>query len=146
MTEYGRREAGGPFTIHEYANLPAEYQEGTELVRGFIVREPPPAPPHARLHALLAYYLVEYTQRTGVGTVFVEGGFVTVEDPPTARGPDIACVLADRCRAPGYGEPYMRPAPDLAIEILSPSTRPAQMREKVREYFAAGSHLVWIID
>ena len=37
-------------------------------------------------------------------------------------------------------------APDLAVEILSPSNRRPAVREKVREYFAAGARLVWVVD
>jgi len=37
-------------------------------------------------------------------------------------------------------------APDLAIEILSPSNRKAEMDRKRAEYFAAGVRLVWEID
>ena len=34
-------------------------------------------------------------------------------------------------------------APDLCVEIISPSERPAQMRRKVQEYFDGGAVQVW---
>ena len=37
-------------------------------------------------------------------------------------------------------------APDLAIEILSPSNRPGETHAKVADYLAAGSKLVWVVD
>ncbi len=37
-------------------------------------------------------------------------------------------------------------APDLAVEILSPSERVIQVEKKVAEYFENGSELVWIIN
>lgn len=78
--------------------------------------------------------------------MFVEGGFVTVQDPPTVRGPDLAWVREDVSGQSGHGEPYLQRAPDIAVEILSPSNRPVAMMAKVREYIAAGSRCVWVID
>jgi len=37
-------------------------------------------------------------------------------------------------------------APDLAVEVLSPSNSEKEMQRKLREYFAAGVRLVWCID
>ena len=37
-------------------------------------------------------------------------------------------------------------APDLAVEILSPSNSRREIERKRNEYFAAGTQLVWIID
>lgn len=36
--------------------------------------------------------------------------------------------------------------PDLAVEVLSESNTAGEMRLKVREYFSAGTTLVWIVD
>jgi Uma2 family endonuclease len=36
--------------------------------------------------------------------------------------------------------------PDLAIEVLSPSNTAQEMKRKRKEYFAAGTRLVWIVD
>jgi Uma2 family endonuclease len=37
-------------------------------------------------------------------------------------------------------------APDLAVEVLSPSDSPRHMLDKVGEYLQAGVRLVWLID
>jgi Uma2 family endonuclease len=37
-------------------------------------------------------------------------------------------------------------APDLAVEILSESNTVGEMERKVRDYFFAGTRLVWYID
>jgi Uma2 family endonuclease len=36
-------------------------------------------------------------------------------------------------------------APDLAVEVLSPSDDPVDVQQKIRDYFDAGAHLVWVI-
>ena len=46
----------------------------------------------------------------------------------------------------GYPAGLWRIAPDLAIEILSPSNRPADVQEKIVDYLEAGVRLIWILD
>lgn len=68
--------------------------------------------------------------------------------PGLFRGPDIAFVSWKRF--PGRGqmpkEAFPDLAPDLAIEVLSPSNTPAEMKRKRQEYLANGVRLVWIVD
>ena len=63
------------------------------------------------------------------------------------RIPDVSFISWDRI--PGREspkEPVPDLAPDLAVEVLSESNTPAEMRRKVGEYFAAGARMVWLID
>lgn len=63
------------------------------------------------------------------------------------RAPDIAFIpwdaLPDR-RVPD--EPIPAVAPDLAVEILSESNTPGEMRLKREDYFRAGTRLVWEVE
>ena len=45
----------------------------------------------------------------------------------------------------GIPESYWDMAPDVAVEIVLPSESAADVREKVRDYLAAGTALVWVI-
>ena len=81
-----------------------------------------------------------------LGVVLTEGGFLLSRNPDTVRGPDVSFVRADRFNAEEAGRGYFRGAPDLAIEILSPSNRPGETHAKVADYLAAGTRLVWVID
>ena len=40
---------------------------------------------------------------------------------------------------------FLHGAPDLAVEVLSPSDNPVDVQQKVRDYLEAGSRLVWIV-
>ena len=63
------------------------------------------------------------------------------------RLPDVAFISWDRIpgrRVPD--EPIPELSPDLAVEILSVSNTRAEMDRKRREYFLAGTRLVWQID
>lgn len=41
---------------------------------------------------------------------------------------------------------FPRLAPDLAVEIVSPSNTWADVAAKIRDYLEAGTRLVWIVD
>jgi Uma2 family endonuclease len=43
-------------------------------------------------------------------------------------------------------DPILDHVPDLAIEVLSKSNTPREMRRKRREYFDAGARLVWEVN
>lgn len=63
------------------------------------------------------------------------------------RIPDVSFVSWDRL--PGRQvprEPIPDLAPDLAIEVLSPSNTREEMDRKLRDYFTAGVRLVWYVD
>jgi Uma2 family endonuclease len=94
----------------------------------------------------LARILGEFVDTHGLGVVLTEAGFLLSRDPDTVRGPDVAFVRADRFDAAEAGRAYFRGAPDLAVEILSPSNRPGDIHARVADYLAAGARLVWIID
>ncbi len=59
------------------------------------------------------------------------------------RKPDTAFVVAERVKPPESG--YYFQAPDLAVEVISPSERVGKIREKLRDYFIYGTQQVWLI-
>jgi Uma2 family endonuclease len=75
-----------------------------------------------------------------------DGGMILRRGPDTLRAPDVSFVRRDRV-PPGIARGGFIPvAPDLAVEVLSPSDRFSQVNRKIRDYFAAGTRLVWVID
>lgn len=65
----------------------------------------------------------------------------------SVRGPDVAFLSRERFPGGQFPqEAYPSLAPDLAIEVLSPSNTKAEMMRKRIEYFHSGVHLVWIVD
>jgi Uma2 family endonuclease len=61
------------------------------------------------------------------------------------RVPDVAWGSPDFLRIHGEKTPYPR-APDICIEIVSPSNSDAEMQEKTRAYLAAGAREVWQVS
>jgi Uma2 family endonuclease len=77
--------------------------------------------------------------------VTAESGYILSDEPATLRGPDVAVVVRPRSTR---GEPggWIRGAPDVAVEVLSPSDTSSAMQEKTLDYLGAGAKLVWIVD
>lgn len=134
------------YTLDEYRDLPSDDLWQDELVRGRLVRQPRPAVPHGRLQSLIAQRLWNHLQEAGSdGLVLTESGFVLSEDPATVRGPDIAYISPERLPEETL-EMWAHFAPDLAVEVLSPSDGAAAVQEKVLDYLDAGSRMVWVVD
>lgn len=91
------------------------------------------------IHALADWALKHKTGRVYSGdTDFVLDG--KPDDIRRSRKPDVAFVKSSRVKS-SKGYVYM--APDLAVEIISPTERPAAIREKLNEYLEHGVKQVW---
>jgi len=79
--------------------------------------------------------------------VFGDGaGFELVKLPRTVRVPDVSFVRAERLPAGGIGRGLLKMAPDLVVEVLSPSESASELEEKLDDYRAAGTPMIWVID
>jgi len=118
-----------------------------ELVRGEIRMTPLAGGPHGRVAANLFRMLDGYVQKHGLGWVFGDRtGYELQRLPHTARGPDASFVRAERLPPGGLRPGFLTFAPDLAAEILSPNERASELEEKLDDYRASGTPLIWVID
>lgn len=67
-------------------------------------------------------------------------------DRETVRVPDVAFVRAERMPQGEARWHFPRLAPDLAVEVLSPTDRGRDVRAKVAMYQEAGVPLIWLVD
>jgi len=132
-------------TAEEYGNMPEEDGFRTELVRGRVIRLMFPKPRHAIVAMRISSALFEFVQDRRLGLVLAETGYHLEHDPDTVRGPDASFVSQDR--VPGSDlDAFWPGAPDLAVEVLSPSNRRSRIASKVAMYFGRGGRLVWVIS
>ena len=98
--------------------------------------------PASTRHGFLQAYLARELHRLRAdGTTFTE---CPVETAIGIRVPDVTWASADFVRR--HGMPTTLPeAPELCIEVISPSNTPAEINEKVTAYLAAGAHEVWLV-
>ena len=133
-------------TFEEYEELPEDDRYRIELVRGRLVREPQPAEEHARLEVKLIRYLDEFVEAHRLGIVLGTAGYRLEEDPPTVRGPDLSFLSYARIEGGYPVRKFRRIAPDLAIEVVSPSNRSRDLLDKAHQFLDAGSRLVWVVN
>ncbi len=126
-----------------YTNIP---NKRTELVRGRLIVHEPPGGRHGNITAILGVRLGQHVDLTDAGALFVgDTGFTLSRNPDTVRGPDIAFVRKERVPDP-IPSTFLEFAPDLVVEVLSPSDRPGEVLAKVGDWLDAGACLVWVID
>ena len=116
-----------------------------ELVDGVLV-EKAMGFQEACLAGVILTLLRAFVVPRNLGFVGGADGMVTLF-PNLIRMPNVSFVSWDRIPAGRMPqEPAPRLAPDLAVEVLSPSNTAAEMARKRREYFEAGVRLVWMVD
>jgi len=144
-------------TWEDFLNLPdddryrhAELVDGelvhkhAELMDEGLTQANPPTWLHQQVVGAV-YALIWNWIRAGSGR-----GSVTMEPPVQIRHnrgylPDVAWFREDRAR-PAGSNPYLSGAPDLAVEVLSPSTRTFDMLRKRSDYARVGVGELWLID
>lgn len=99
--------------------------------------------PHNRIVMAFTRALLAYLAQNPIGEILTSDNLFVL-GPTTKRAPDLAFLTNERMKAIQPGKD-IEGAPDLAIEVLSPSDKPAAMRRKVKQYFAAGSKAVWLV-
>lgn len=130
-------------TVEELAALPDDGQKH-ELVEGELVTMPPPHTIHSRIVARLFRTRANFVVENDLGEVLAEAGFRLAEDPPTVRQSDVSFVSTAKVESQPEDGPY-RGAPDVAIEVLSPSDKAEDVRLKVRQYLATGASAVALV-
>ncbi|HUP19796.1 MAG TPA: Uma2 family endonuclease [Gemmatimonadota bacterium] len=130
-------------TLEEFRALNESDEYLLELDDGVLIREPRPKRPHGTAVILLGRHLAEYALEHG-GIVTTETGIVLQEDPPRVYGPDLSCYREDPV-AYGDRSGWITRAPDLVVEVISPSNRAADLKRKIGRYFEAGTAEVWIV-
>lgn len=114
-----------------------------EYFDGEVTQKPTPRRAHSRMQSYLIAALLNFLEKYALGEASVE--WRCVFGPPGAPRtfvPDLRFVAADRLT----GEDYVRVAPDIAIEALSPGQPDARFTRKIQYYLDYGVRIVWIID
>jgi len=117
-----------------------------ELVRGEVRPVTPVTYDHRRFVGRLLVRVGGFVEEHDLGDVGPEGGFVLERDPLTLLAPDISFVRKERSPPLEERAGFPQLAPDLGIEVLSPSNSALEMEERVALYLEAGVRAVWIFN
>ena len=101
--------------------------------------------------SLIAACLIRYfgiaSGEGRLGITAGEQGFIRLPGGGQVRAPDVSFFLWNRLpngKMPAEHVPMI--VPDIAVEVLSQANTIAEMAMKRKEYFAAGTQIVWIVD
>jgi len=130
-------------TADELERMPDDDSVRIELDEGELISMPPAGGDHGYCGSEILSLLINFVKQHRLGRVYTaETGFRL--SPGTVRAPDVAFVRAERLLSV-HRRGFLNGAPDLAIEIFSPSDNVRQLMRKTKQYFAAGCHTVWIV-
>jgi Uma2 family endonuclease len=127
-------------TVEDFLRRSETPDRRYELVEGELITLSPTMPEHNEVRDTLLVALRNFLAGRGLGRVWSEQAFHLFGD--TVRIPDLSFVRAGRSI-----EPRQLPegAPDLAVEVISPSNTPRELDRRISDYFAAGCKRVWLV-
>lgn len=135
----------GLLTADDLLALPRGYGKRYELIRGCLIEKPASEDRPARAIGWIAYWITAYTEKTGCGEVAAgTPGYLLDTDPDTVRCADVTWIAPGRVPPGTQGYPNL--APDLAVEVKSPSNSRPEMTAKARMWLSYGAQLVWVAD
>lgn len=115
-----------------------------ELVDGELRHMSPAGGRHGAVVLGLAARIYGFVSQGRLGYVFDgQTGFRLPDG--NLRSPDISFVASERLPE-GVPQGFLHTAPDLAVEVLSPTDRAGDTAHKVAEYLGVGVRLLWVID
>lgn len=136
-----------PATVDDLLEWPDDTGYRYEVVEGVLVRMAGTRPQAGRVTRRLFRSLDAYVETHALGTVTLPDEVYDLErtgQRNTGLLPDLGFYPAERDELvePRRPLPF---APDLAVEVASPSPRQANLDAKARRYIAAGTALIWVI-
>ncbi len=110
-----------------------------ELDRGRLLTMTPARTRHGAVTLRLGAALANHVDASKAGVVLAgEPGFKLESDPDTVRAPDVAFIARDRIPREGLPVRFWTGAPDLAVEVLSPSDERSEVNTRRSRRSAVG--------
>jgi Uma2 family endonuclease len=129
-------------TWEDFERLPDSDGYHREILEGELQVLPPPKSGHTKV-AKRAYKILLRIEE-GLGEAYMEAGYKLSESPATWVQPDISFLRSERVHSADE-DGYFLGAPDLVVEVISPSESASDIQRKVALCLAAGSQAVWVM-
>ena len=123
------------------------YGEGVrgELIRGVLCETMPTGIEHGKTVARLVAALINFAGERGT-VVASDSGVWLERDPDTVREPDIAFFSAQKMPLDARITGYAEVAPDLVVEVASPTDSRREVHDKAHMWLNHGVRLVWVVQ
>ena len=128
-------------TYEDYRKTPED--ERCELLDGELVMAATPNIAHQRVSGRLELHLRAFVQEKGLGEVFDAPTDVVLSDTDVVQ-PDL--LFISKGRADIITADNVQGAPDLVVEVLSPTTARRDWRDKLDLYSKHGVREFWLVD
>lgn len=129
------------FTYEHYLLTPEDKRY--ELIDGDLYRTPAPTPYHQIVSQRIAFALGFFVEERGLGQVIPAPCDVYFSEHDVVQ-PDILFIASEKLCI--IKEKYIDGAPDLVIEILSPTSSVRDLKLKRPLYLRHGVREFWIVD
>lgn len=133
----------GEWTYTAYAAIPDDGKR-YEVIDGVLFLMPAPNVAHQNAVTAIGAYLRLYTEAAKLGKAFVSPIDVRLTPENAVVQPDVVVVLNEHRAI--LQNAYIFGAPDLVVEVSSPSTATYDRRTKMDLYARAGVPEYWIAD
>jgi Uma2 family endonuclease len=130
-------------TLEALERLPED--ECGEVIRGEMLPVSPVGIDHSDVAGDVLVTLKLWVRARNLGLVGGEIGFALSRDPLTVLAPDVAFIRVERVPSGRERQRFFNGAPDLAVEVVSPSETSPETHDKVLLYLDAGTPLVWVV-
>ena len=118
-----------------------------DLLRGELLQMSPAGREHGKLAGRFFRLLSNFIDEHDLGETYAsETGFLLETDPDTVLAPDVSYVSRERVPAIANVKGYIPLAPDLAVEVISPSDRYTKVDEKLETWLDAGTRVVIVLN
>lgn len=137
-----------PLTYEQYL-AEGEINQRYDIIDGVRNYMPGPTRSHQRLLRKVARPFEDYEETHRRGLAFVAPCDVLIRrNPLRTRQPDVLFISNERNaqNAPLMDPTPFDPAPELVVEILSPSDTPAVLNEKIADYGSVGVEECWVVN
>jgi Uma2 family endonuclease len=129
-------------SFEEFLQMPQEPGKRFEFDRGELIVEPSPTFFHNAIRMRIATHLGDFVRAHRLGYVTVENDFRLATD--VVRNPDVAFVDNHKLGKMDIHRSPVEGAPNLAVEVVSPTNSAQDMLTKVHQYLNAGCLAVWV--
>lgn len=126
-------------TAEELWALPDD-ERRYDLIQGVLHEMSPADAEHGELGMEFGWRVGRHVSEHGLGKTYnSETGFILARNPDTVLAPDVAFVRGDRLPTPRSARRKFLPlAPDLVVEVVSPSNSATDIEDKVQDYLDGG--------
>jgi Uma2 family endonuclease len=133
---------GQHMALEDFERLPKDGFK-YELLEGALIMTPTGLQ-HEAIGMSLTRLLLKYLDEHSVGYLFGSSAGYRLPDE-TILSPDLSFVRKEKLPRGRFPSGYGNFAPDLVVEIISPSDRVVDVEGKVQKYLANGTPVVWVI-